>query len=378
MTGRTIKLAMVITELEIGGAERCLVSVARGVDKRRFEPTVYSLAQRPADHRSGLVAQLEQDAIPVHFLGFSSKWQLPAAIGQLAQALREQGPQVVQSMLFHANIVTGLALRRLDGVPWCAGIRVADPSHLRQSVECRVIKDAAQVACVSRLVADYAARTMRLPREKLLVVPNGIDSDDCMRRIPADLQALGVPRSRRVITCVSRLVKQKGLDQLLAAMPRLAKSLPEHDVLLVGDGPQASALRRLASRLGIAARVHFCGFQPNVLEILLASDLLVLPSRWEGMPNVLLEAMACQRPVVCTEVEGVLEVLGPLSQHQTVPLGKPQLLADKVLRILGDADLASSLGQANHRRVAECFSLGDMIHRYELLFEGLSHGLKRA
>ena len=70
MTGRTIKLAMVITELEIGGAERCLVSVARGVDKRRFEPTVYSLAQRPADHRSGLVAQLEQDAIPVRFLGF--------------------------------------------------------------------------------------------------------------------------------------------------------------------------------------------------------------------------------------------------------------------------------------------------------------------
>ena len=277
-------------------------------------------------------------------------------------------------MLFHANIVTGLALRRLDGVPWCAGIRVADPSHLRQSVECRVIKDAAQVACVSRLVADYAARTMRLPREKLLVVPNGIDSDDCMRRIPADLQALGVPRSRRVITCVSRLVKQKGLDQLLAAMPRLAKSLPEHDVLLVGDGPQASALRRLASRLGIAARVHFCGFQPNVLEILLASDLLVLPSRWEGMPNVLLGSDGlCSPRSLHSGGRSAGSAGARWRTNRRYRLNQPQLLAEKVVSILSAPTCcAANWGRQISTVSPSNISLRAMVQGYATLYSKVS------
>ena len=76
----------------------------------------------------------------------------------------------------------------------------------------------------------------------------------------------------------------------------------------------------MAAERGVAHRVHFAGWQPTVPEILLASDVMVLPSRWEGMPNVLLEAMACGRPVVCSAAEGVAEVLGPLAEPQTAPV----------------------------------------------------------
>ncbi len=103
---------------------------------------------------------------------------------------------------------------------------------------------------------------------------------------------------------------------MLTAAPHFLRLLPHHDLLLVGDGPEAAKLRQLADQSGVSERIHFCGWQPQVREILLASDLLVLPSRWEGMPNVLLEAMGAGRPVVCTQAQGVQEVLGPLAESQ--------------------------------------------------------------
>ncbi len=245
---------------------------------------------------------LEAAGIPLQFLGFTQKWRFPAAVSQLVRAWSAQPPDIVQSMLFHANVVTGLAVRRLARCQtWCAGIRVADPSRTRQILERSVLKRAGRVVCVSQRVADYAGCRMRIPAAQLAVIPNGIDVEACRAREAVRLATLGVPPLRRTITCVSRLAPQKGIDQLLQQAPQWFAALPAHDLLIVGDGPQAAALRRTAAHLGLGPRVHFCGWQPHVLEILRASDLLVLPSRWEGMPNVLLEAMACERPVVCTQ-----------------------------------------------------------------------------
>ena len=370
------KLALVITELEVGGAERCLVNLARGIDQGRFQPTVYSIAPRPSAPRDALVGLLESAHIPVRFLGFTRKWRFPAAVGQLVQAWREQPPDVVQSMLFHANVVTGLAVRRLGRCDsWCAGIRVADPSRTRQMLERSIVKQASHVVCVSQRVADYAGRRMAISVEQLAVIPNGIDVDAGPQQAAALLESLGVPPLRRSIICVSRLDPQKGVDQLLQSAADWLGALPMHDLLIVGDGSQAVRLRRMAAHLDIAARVHFCGWQPNVLEILRASDLLVLPSRWEGMPNVLLEAMACERPVVCTQAEGVMEVLGPLSVEQSVPVGDIQGFTQKVLNILKQPSLAAELGKNNRQRVATHFSLKGMVQRYEALFERVSRGL---
>ncbi|MFO7901202.1 MAG: glycosyltransferase [Planctomycetota bacterium] len=365
-------VAFVITELEVGGAERCLVNLATGLDRTRFEPAVFVLAPPPPSPRDGLVQQLEQAHVPTHFLGFSSKLGLFAAVRDLTQRLATVRPQIVQSMLFHANVLTRLSVRQQPGPCWCAGIRVADPSRCRQAVERRALRIADRIACVSQLVANYAANQLKVPAEKLLVIPNGIDVQAIAKRDVADLTPFGVPRSQRVITCVARLAPQKGIDQLLSVAPHILGSLPTHDLLLIGQGPQGAELRRMARRKGVADRVHFLGWQPNVVEILLASDLLVLPSRWEGMPNVLLEAMACSRPVVCTRAEGILEVLGPLAQRQTVPVEKPQVLAEKVVAILREPSLGRQLGTENRRRICRHFSLSDMVRQYEQLYLGLS------
>jgi L-malate glycosyltransferase len=125
----------------------------------------------------------------------------------------------------------------------------------------------------------------------------------------------------------------------------------------------------LAARLGIAHRVRFLGFRDDVSDLLAAADLLVLPSRWEGMPNVVLEAMVSGLPVVATRAAGVMELLGPLADQQTIPLGDGQALTDAIVRIAEQPGLASKLGQANRQRAADQFSLDRMIQAYAELYQ---------
>ena len=228
-----------------------------------------------------------------------------------------------------------------------------------------------RVVCVSQAVADYVSTHLRLPADRLVTIPNGVDVAALERRQPMDLTRLGLPAGRRAVTCVSRLVPQKGLDLLLHSMGELFTACPDYDLLLVGDGPDQARLKDLAARRQIAKRVHFAGWQAAIPEILLASDLMILPSRWEGMPNVLLEAMACGRPVMCSAAEGVAEVLGPLSDDQTAPVGNAQLLVRKAIAILQNGEFARQLGLRNRLRVVAEFSLERMVRHYEDLFQTL-------
>jgi glycosyltransferase involved in cell wall biosynthesis len=123
--------------------------------------------------------------------------------------------------------------------------------------------------------------------------------------------------------------------------------------------------------LGIAPRVHFAGFRDDVPEILAASDVLVLPSRWEGMPNVVLEAMAAGKPVVATDVEGVGEALGPAAAQQAVRPGHAGAFAAKLNLILDDALLAESLGRENQARARALYSIDAMVAAYQNLYASL-------
>ncbi len=145
---------------------------------------------------------MAQAGVPVEFLGRASKWSLLQAVRQLRQGLARQGPDVVQSMLHHANVATQLAWGQRG--PWCAGIRVADPSRWRQWLERRAMGSARKVVCVSQQVARYAQQRMAVPDSRTIVIPNGIDVDLSRRQSPADLLSLGMPSSQRAITCIAR------------------------------------------------------------------------------------------------------------------------------------------------------------------------------
>jgi glycosyltransferase involved in cell wall biosynthesis len=370
-----IRLALCITELEVGGAERRLVELATRIDRRQFEPVVYSLGPRPKADCDWLVQELEVAGIQVHFLGGRSLLHAPAVVRQLTQLFRVQQPQVVQTFLFHANLIGRIAARRA-GVPHVvAGIRVAERHsrwHLRLDRWTSHLVE--RYVCVSQAVAEFSRTVGRLPPQKLVVIPNGVFVPQYSQAAPLDLAELGVPAGRRAITHLGRLDRQKRVDWLLRAAELFLPDLPDHDLLLVGQGPEQGRLERLASRLSIRDRVHFVGWRKDVAAILKASDLLVLTSAWEGMPNALLEAMASGLPVVATDVEGVREVLGILASSQVVSPDDGETFAALVLAIAGNKILRKQLGQANQDRVRREFTIPSSIKAYEQLYTDLARG----
>jgi starch synthase (maltosyl-transferring) len=253
-----------------------------------------------------------------------------------------------------------------------AGIRVAERhNRWHLAVDRWTSGMVERYVCVSQSVADFSHSHGGLPRDKLVVIPNGVNVQHFDQAAPIDLTQLGVPAGRRAITYVGRLDRQKRVDWLLHAASRFLPNLPEHDLLLVGRGPERERLETVAKELGLAERVHFAGWQAQVPAILKASELLVLPSAWEGMPNVVLEAMACGLPVVATDVEGVREVIGPQAQSQVVSAHDQPAFAERVRSLAGDARLGRELGSANHRRAAMEFTTRSSIKAYERLYESL-------
>jgi glycosyltransferase involved in cell wall biosynthesis len=367
MTTTARNLALVITELNPGGAERALTQLALRIDRTKFQPFVFSLQGRPAEEQDELVRQLKEAEIPVEFLNARSKWEFPAAVLQLKRRLRALQMELVQSFLFHANVVAATA-GRLAGVKVVAGIRVADPNPQRQRVERWLAPVIERYVCVSQSVADFSAEVAKLPPEKLVVIPNGVDVARFRDAAPADLATLGLPAGRRWLIAVGRLHEQKGYDWLLPLLPPVFAAHPEYDLLIVGSGPQREALFQQARELHIAPRVHFAGWQPNVPELLKAADVLLLPSRYEGMPNVILEAMATSLPVVATRVEGTFELLGPLATHQLTPPGDAAAFRTSLLAMLASRGRQIEVGAANQRRAESHFSLAVMVTAYQDLY----------
>ncbi len=381
----TARIAFCITTLETGGAERQLVELATRLPRDRFEPAVVVLSPPPRPPSDELVHKLAEHSIPVSFLGGRTIWQAPLVYRRLVNWLRDTQPDLMQCFLAHANVIGACAGHRL-GIPIVAGIRVAEQRLNGHGwLQRRTAPLVERYVCLSQSVADFAKQVMRLPPEKVMVIRNGIDVARFAAIAPIDLAELGLPPGHRMLLFVGRLDPQKRPDWLLDRLPDIARKLPDHDLVIVGRGPLEHKLRRHAARLGMADRVHFALWRRDVPQIVAAADLLVLTSAAEGMPNVILEAMASAKPVVTTEVHGVVELLGvgllgdemlgyemlDDGDQQITPPDDAQAFVDAVVRIATDRTLATELGKHNYARVAQVFSIDQTVENYASLYDSL-------
>lgn len=368
-----VRIGFCITELEPGGAERCLTELVTRIDRERFEPVVYCLAGRPADNPSSLARRIEAAGVPLHCFNATSTWAAPRVLGKLRRRLREDRPQVLQTFLAHANVLGGLAARLAGVKRVVTGIRVAERRKFSHLAVARAFDWTADVhVCVSEAVREFSLTQAGLAGEKLRVIGNGVDLARFTDVRPVEPASLGV--QGRFFTFVGRIDKQKGVGQLLASVPQIFANLSERGVddvelVLVGEGRDRA---KLSARLpqDLARRVHFVGFRHDVPAILAASDLLVLPSQWEGMPNVVLEAMASGLPVVANDVEGVRDVLGPNSGPQVVPADSPDRFSQRVVDLLANRQKALEIGEKNRAHAAR-HSLESMVAGYERIYREL-------
>ena len=363
-----VPVALCITELDRGGAELALCEIAVRLDKSKFQPVVYSLQPRPKDEAVSCVSMLEKSGIPVHFLDIRGLCSLPSGLAKLRRLLKTQKPLILQSFLFHANFLARFAAYSA-GVPhiFC-GIRVAEKQanwHLfLDRTTNRFVK---HYVAVSRSVADFTVEKGRISREKISVIPNGID---CNCFLPRH-ETKKMPTKRAIF--VGRLHPQKGIDWLLETCPHWMPQLPDWELYLVGKGAEqhVQQYEKIRDSLGdLKNRIHFLGWRADIAELLADSDLLLLPSRWEGMPNVLLQAMSCELPVLATNVEGVVEILGVnLAEPQTVDFGDTEKFYANLLGFANNVGFATEIGQRNRKRVQDAFSLEEMVRSYEKLWE---------
>lgn len=345
----TDRLALFVPTLSGGGAERVMLALANRIAERGI-PVDLVLAKAAGPY----LADVRSDVHVVDLAASRVLRSLPA----LVRYLRRRRPRAMLTALGHANIVA-LWARRLAGVP--TRLVISEHNSLRaprggrgsrrRSVPWwlmrRVYPGAEAIVAVSHGVAADLAAVIGLPVERIHVVYNPVAIADLEARFDEPFthpwfQAGSPP----VILSVGRLTEQKDYATLVAAFA-IARAQRACRLVILGEGEDRGDLSALVERSGLAANVLLPGFVNNPVAWLRRAALFVMSSRWEGMPLVLLEAMACGAPVVCTDCpHGPAEILENGRWGRLVPVGDPSALATAILAALADPQHPDVAGRA--------------------------------
>ena len=358
------RIAFVITELEKGGAENNLARLAIGLHREGHEVTVISVASLPGSQCNSAASQLQAGGVTLESLNCNSIRQYFSARTQLRRLLDKLNPDMVHSYLFHAHVLASHACRK-DEIPHIVGLRVAEPRLLRQVALKTVIRHAAQVIAVSHDVKDWARLRLSVHTQNLTHIANSVEIDQFTNVTPSKSPSKG---NATWITFVGRLHEQKGLLQAVPLMKQILADAPNAKLLLVGDGPLETKLRSSFSAEISRDQVFLTGRRDDVPNILAATDIFILPSLWEGMPNALMEAMATGLPVVAFDVQGVPELLGKTPGIQCVAANDYEDFKVAIETLLSDSHLRSQLGIENRDRIHDSFSLKAHIETHELTY----------
>jgi glycosyltransferase involved in cell wall biosynthesis len=288
------------------------------------------------------------------------------AVPRLAAAMR--GADLVHLHTGRAAWLGGLAAYRA-GLPAIVTRRM--DRRISRGWRTRFIYQRAsrRVAAIApAIIAQLVAAGV--PRQRIALIPSAVDPERVRpRREPAAVRdALGAAATDLVLLSAAALVPRKGLDVLLDALAALAHRGARPRLWVAGDGPERAALAARAARLGVAAQVAWLGQRDDIGDLLAAADVVVLPSRAEGLGVAALEAMAAARPVVASAVGGLAEAVVDGRTGLLVPPGDAVALAHALARLLHEPALRAALGGAGPARVGEGFLAEQMVAAYERLY----------
>jgi glycosyltransferase involved in cell wall biosynthesis len=359
-----------ITELNVGGAERVVQRLATQLSKRRYKVLVACL------YDLGAVAdEIIAAGVPVVNLDMRGKSDL-RVVYRLVRLLRKEKIQILQSHLFHANLLAAI-VGKLSNVPVIIATRqnVDIGGVGRERVNRWALRSCDAVVAVSKEVYKAEIQHSQTDPAKVVVIPNTVQVEAFTGVNQAQVEMLrqewNIHPSRPVIGTVARFDRQKGHVYLIDATIKILKQIPSTKILLVGDGPLRPQMEDKAEALGLSDSIIFTGIRHDVQKILALLDLFVLPSLWEGLPVALLEAMAAGLPVVATAAGGTPEAVVDGTTGLLVPPRDPLALAKAITRLLNDPELRRQMGQAGQKRVIEHFSVERMVEQTQNLYEHL-------
>ena len=367
------------TQMEMAGAQRVLLSLARA-----FHARGYSVQAVFFYDKQGLAADWSaQNDFPVISLNAWKHGDFPLfnllrlPFGMLRLFARLRGVRAVVAFTPDSNLLS-------LPIAWLArvSVRIATHHGLIEASPAWVARlhgwvvnsgIATHMVAVSKQVLDYAVQREGVRPERVTVIENGIEplaintlkaTDNAALRAELDVPQMGL-----LLLTTGRLTIQKGHTVLLQAIARVAPQIPHVVFAFAGEGPQRPTLEAQAAQLGIAKQVRFLGLRRDVDQLLLATDIFVQPSLWEGLSLAMLEALLSGTPVLATRVEGVVDVIEGGNTGLLVPPNDSAALAAAILRLVADPALRQRLGRAGQAHAKAHYSVDRMAVEYEALLK---------
>ncbi|KAA5541119.1 glycosyltransferase [Roseiconus nitratireducens] len=362
-----------------GGSERQVLLLARHLDRERFQPHLYL-----SDAVGDFLDQVPHD-VPIH--GYDAASQAPAVYvpgralrrqaKYLRQVIRDAAIDVVYDRTFHMTLLAGsLAgnVRRVSTI-------VSPPDLALPMVESRFVeikrrrlaaayRRSDQVVAVSAQAAQSAESYYGLPEGSVAIVRNPVDVDGLRDAAEAATTPNG---DRTLLVCVGRMTAEKGHRDLIAALPAVLRAWP-HDrpplqLRLIGDGPLRGEILRQVESLRLSNHVRSVGAVAGAAAEIASADALILPSRFEGMPNVVLEAMALGTAVIATRAGGAVELQRDRATAFWASPGDTDSIADAILRFARQPELAEQHRLAAKDLIRQEHDLRDVVRRIEDLLD---------
>ena len=391
-TSRRLRLCVIISSFAVegpqGGAERFAIEMVRRLDLEALEVTVCGLWDHGLAHERKWRALLHEQGIATVTTTAWTEHRWPDAIRALRFLRRyfsEHPQDIINSHSAFADIAATWG-RLCGGARWLVRILHSEHEWYRHRLVGLVLNQilfpwvfAVEAGVSQKIASDLNRRPLaRLLRRRARVLYNAIAWERFADRtidVLAKRGSLGLPPDALVIGNVGRFTRQKGHRYLIEAMSRVIEHHPNCHLLLVGDGELRGRIEEQVARENLSSHVHFLGVRSDIEEILQTMDLFVSPSLWEGLPTVILEAMAARVPVICTAVSGSSELVENGHTGLIVKPGSGDALAEAILNLLGNMDRARQMAD-NAYAYARRFSIDEVAAEYNRLFTAYCREMK--
>jgi glycosyltransferase involved in cell wall biosynthesis len=345
--------------LAIGGSEQLAAAIAEAGARRQIQMSICAL-----NHGGDLEASLRSLGVTTHVIGRRPGLQ-PALIVGLAKLFRREKVSVVLTHHLGQLLYSAIGAR-------LAGARLVHVEHefytLASARAKRLLRIAASLAeriiGVTEEVVRFLLEEVKLPPSRVSLIRNGVDTFRFAPHVGHESEALGIPRGRPIVGTVGRLDAAKDHRSLIAAFRTIVAAVPDAMLVIIGKGPMRLTLERDVERYGLGESVRLLGERFDVPVLLPGLDVFVLSSVNEGLPLALLEAMACARPVVVTDVGAVAGVVDRGRAGVVVAPGDIGGLANAIIGLLRDRVYAAQLGAAGRNIVEQRYDLRSTISSY--------------
>lgn len=369
---RTLRVLQFGSSNGLFGAERWILALIRYCDRSEVENTIITIKDSPAA-RTDLIDKAEEMGFHTDLVEACGPYD-PRTIFRTAALIRKHNIDILHTHGYKSDIIGYLAakLARVPVIstPHGSELSINRKLNMYHKIGDHFLRKVDKVVPVSEGLRDEYLNK-GVPPEKIKLILNGVDIMDVEEKSPDEqFSALKNENNLKLIGFVGQLIERKGLPNLIRAMKTVTQSMKAR-LVLIGEGSAGNELKKMVESEGLSGEVDFLGFRTDRLEIMKCFDAFVLPSYLEGLPRVIMEAMAAKVPVIASDIPGVREIVHNNKTGILVPTDSPDELAYQISELINNSQKADELRQNAFNYVKANHSAERMSMEYTELYYNL-------